>query len=384
MIKKIKMNLNRKVKIVKRVISILFIFLCFVSIIKGQTDINNIPYNIDIKKNFKNIETVNLSRIGKELSYLPLETSPQCLIQEIDKILFSKSFIFVNDTRNRLLQFDKNGKFLRQIGSLGRGPEEYLFVYDFCLNEETNEIYIFSLDKMLVFSFEGIFKKTNKLSFRIADAIILDKNRLMFHLPNVPGPKYFTTYSWIITDMQGNPKQKYKNHLMRVGNVGVSKKPIYMFDGSARFMEYGVDTLYYFKDTRKKPYALFSYGDLKKDPDPFIIPSNAEKNEEQKDKILIWTITENEEFLFIKFSTDRWDKQVYAIYSKKTGKTTFLKDGVFKNDLDGGGGFWPKQIIDDKVLVDYVDAFTLLKNEVPKALKNKLTESSNPVLMILK
>ena len=115
------MNSNRKVRVVKKVISILFMYLYFVSIIKGQTDINDIPYNIDIKKNFKNVETVNLSRIGKELSYLPLETSPQCLIQEIDKILFSKSFIFVNDTRNRLLQFDKSGKFLRQIGSLGRG-----------------------------------------------------------------------------------------------------------------------------------------------------------------------------------------------------------------------------------------------------------------------
>lgn len=366
----------------RRIITVLYLYLGFVLITNGQTD--EIPYNIDIKKNFKNIETVNLSRIGKELSYLPLETLPQCLIQEIDKILFSKSFIFVNDTRNRLLQFDKNGKFLRQIGSMGRGPEEYLFVYDFCVNEDTNEIYIFSLDKMLVFSFEGKLKKSIKLSFRIADAIILDKNSLMFHLPNVPGIKYFTTYSWIITDIEGNPKQKFKNHHMRVGNVGVSKTPIYIFDGYARFMEYGVDTLYYFKDTSKKPYALFSYGDLKQDPDPFIVRSNGEKKEELKNKILIWTITENEEFLFMKFSTGRWDKPLYSIYSKKSGKTIFLKDGVFKNDLGGGGGFWPKQIIDDIVLVDYVDAFTLFKNEVPKALKNKLTETSNPVLMILK
>jgi len=351
--------------------------------LNGQTGGTGLPYNIDIKKNFKNIETVNLSKIGKELSYLPLETSPQCLIQEIDKILFSKSFIFINDTRKRLLQFDRNGKFLRQIGYMGRGPEEYPDVYDFCLNEDTNEIFIFGFEKMLVFSFDGKFKKTIKLSFRAADAILLDKNSLMFHLPNVPA-KYFNTYSWIITDLQGTPKQKYKNHLMRVGNTGVSKTPIYIFDGYARFMEYGVDTLYYFKDTLKKPYALFSYGDLKEDIDPFISSSTEEKNEELKGKILIWTITENEEFLFIKFSTEKWDKQVYAIYSKKTGKTTFLKDGVFKNNLDGGGGFWPKQILDDNVLVDYVDAFTLLKNEVPKTLKNKITETSNPVLMILK
>lgn len=372
-----------KDKLVKRAISVLFLYLKIVSLVEGQTDINDIPYNIDIKKNFKNIETVNLSRIGKELSYLPLETSPQCLIQNIDKILFSKSFIFVNDTQNRLLQFDRNGKFLRQIGSLGRGPEEYLYVYDFCINEDTNEIYIFCYDKMLVFSFEGKFKKTIKLSFRIADAIILDKNSLMFHLPNVPGPRFFNTYSWIITDMQGNPKQKYKNHHMRVNNTGVSHTPIYMFDGSARFMEYGIDTLYYFRDSIKSPYALFSFGDLKGDPDPLIDPANRTNNDELKNKMLIWTILENEEFLFIKFSR-RSNNSLFAIYSKKTDKLTFLKDGVFKNDLSGGGEFWPKQIIDDKVLIDYVDAFTLLKNEVPKALKNKLTETSNPVLMILK
>ena len=174
----------------RRIIGVLFFYLCSVLISNGQSSIKDPPYNIDIKKNFKNIETVNLSKIGKELSYLPLETSPQCLIQEIDKILFSKSFIFVNDTRNRLLQFDKSGKFIRQIGSQGRGPAEYLFAYDFCINEYTNEIYIFCLDKMLVFSFEGENTKTIKLSFRIADAIILDRNSLMFHLPNVPGQNF--------------------------------------------------------------------------------------------------------------------------------------------------------------------------------------------------
>ena len=372
-----------KDRLIRKFINVIFINLCFVSILNGQTDINNIPYNIDIKKNFKNIETISLSKIGRELSYLPLETSPLCLIKEIYKVLFSKSFIFVNDTGKRLLQFDRNGKFLRQIGSLGRGPEEYLFVYDFILNENTNEIYVFFADKMLVFSFDGKFKRSNKLSFRVADAILLDKNRMMFHLPNVPG-KYFNTYSWIITDFQGTPKQKFKNHIMRVGNTGVSQMPIYVFNGYARFMEYGIDTLYYFRDSIKSTYALFSFGDLKGDPDPFIDPTKTTNSEDLKTKILIWAIMENEEFLFIKFSTLKWNKQLYAIYSKKTGKTTFLKDGVFNNDLDGGGGFWPKQIIDDNVLVDYVDAFTLLKKEVPETLKNKLTETSNPVIMILK
>jgi hypothetical protein len=368
----------------KRYISIIFLSLLMGSRINGQTNITGIPFSIDIKKNFKNFETINLSEIGKEISYLPLETSSLCLIEVIEKVLLSKSFIFINDAQKRLLQFDRTGKFIRQIGSKGRGPEEYLYVYDFCINELTSEIYIFGYDKMVIFSFDGKFKKANKLSFRIADAILLNNTSLMFHLPNAPGRSYFNVYSWIITDMQGTPIQRFKNHVMRVNNVGVSKTPIYVFEGSARFMEHGIDTLYYFKDAIKSPYVLFSFGDLKMDPDPLISPENAKVNEGLKNKISIWTILENEEFLFFKFSKGGSNNALFAIYRKKTEEFTFLKDDVFKNDLNGGGKFWPKQITDNKILIDYVDAFTFLKSDASKKLKYKLTETSNPVIIFLK
>jgi len=383
-------------------ISYLIYYLSSISTLYGQTDPINVPYNIDIKKNIRNIKTVNLSSIGKDLLYIPLETTPECLINEIDDIEFSDSYIFVNE-RKRLLQFAKNGKFIRQIGSQGRGPEEYLDVMDFCINNQTQEIYILSFYQNLVFGFDGRFKSSFKLSIRPSQIIIKDQNSLMFHSPNVPGPKIANPYSWIITDKQGNTKQTFKNHLMRVSQPGIiiMESPLYMFNNIAHFLEFGIDTLYYFYDTQKKPYAIFNLDNLKMDPDPHITAATKEKvGEKLFDKLWINSIYENNDFLFIKFFRGITDSAMCALYNKKTADIAILKDNAFKNDLDGGRMFWPKQIINDNILLDYVDGFDLLKSikkmqsegskEKDRGLSTQLsklgkqlTETSNPVLIIV-
>ena len=68
---------------------LIFSFISFfisISVINGQPNLKDIPYNIDIKMNIKNLKTITLSNIGTELSYIPLETTPECLIQKFKKI----------------------------------------------------------------------------------------------------------------------------------------------------------------------------------------------------------------------------------------------------------------------------------------------------------
>lgn len=348
------------------------------------TDPQYIPYFIDIKKSINNIRTINLSSIGEELSYIPLETKPECLIQEIFGIEFSQSYIFIKDFK-KLLQFDRTGKFIRTIGSEGRGPEEYSTHYDFCINEQKQEISIISIidSKLLIFGFDGIFKNSYKLSFRPTQIIQKDKNSFIYHLANVPGKN---DPSWIITNRKGITLSIIKNNLKRISQPGflVITSPLYLFGNSAHFMEFGIDTLYYFKDVNKLPYAIFSLGDLKLDTDPLITETMVKNHDFLTDKLWISSIYENDEIMFIEFSCGISNLRKYATFNKKTNSVTFLQDNVFKNDLGGGIGFWPKQITDDNLLVDYVDAFDLLKKTIPSNLRSKLTETSNPVLMILK
>ena len=67
-------------------------------------------------------DSVSLSRIASGVEKILLETKESSIITRIQEIERTKQFIFVNDAGRRILQFDASGKFLRQIGSAGRGP----------------------------------------------------------------------------------------------------------------------------------------------------------------------------------------------------------------------------------------------------------------------
>lgn len=369
------------IRIVKNLFWISFVVILGCgSLTYGQNHNVAAHYQIDIKNNINNVKAIKLSSIGKELSYIPLETTPKCLIQQIYRIEFSESYIFVKDV-NRLLQFDKNGKFLRQIGSEGRGPEEYASNFDFCIDNQRMEIYIVSISQLMIFGFDGVFKNSFKLSSRPTQIIPKDQNYLMFHLMNAPRQN---NPSWIITNRQGITAANFKNSLNRISMPGFSVKrtPLYSFNNMVHFMEFGIDTLYYFRNNQKKPYAVFFLGDLKMDPDPLITPSMI-KDEKLLSKFWIGSIIEDSNFLFIEFLRGISNSTMHVIFNKRTNDVSILKDDVFINDL-GSIGFWPKYIINDKILVDYVDAFDLLKRIIPSNLRSKLTETSNPVLVVLK
>lgn len=378
------MYLFMKAIIPELIICILLCYLNFDMRIYGQSDSGDIPYKIEIEKNFKNIKEIKLSAIGNVLSYIPLETKPECMIGEIHKIEFSDSFIFISDFV-RILQFSKTGKFIKQIGSAGRGPEEYAYVKDFCIDEKGKRIYIISVNrpKIWVFGFDGNFIETLNLSFRPSKIIPKDKESLMYYLNNFTGR---INPSWVVTNRQGIILMSIKNRLVRTSQPGfnIVSTPLYLFENSPHFIEFGIDTLYYFKDNQKKPYAIFCLDKLKMDIDPLLTSSMVKNHKFLTDKIWIGSINENERYLFIKFFKGMTNGFICAIYDKKTGTVSFLKDNVFKNDMGGGAGFWPMQIVNDKILIAYADAFDLLKGIIPGDLRKKLTETSNPVLMVLK
>lgn len=381
--------------------------LIFTSCKNPSHPINNIvgviPFQIEIKKSINNVKSVPLSSIGKELYYIPLETNPECLIRNINGIAISDSLIFVNDG-NKLLQFYRNGRFVRQIGTIGRGPGEYVYIKDFCIDNKKRNIYINNLggQNVLVFDYNGQFKKSFKSPHPLSNQIILnDTNNLMFHI--IDSPKNDTAYSWYITDTKGITIAKIKNYIKRLNfDLYVTVSPLYLFNKTVHFMDYGIDTLYFFNNSKKEPYAIFNLGNLKMDPDPLITRDISKKAFERlKQKILIYPkIIENTKYLFFRLNWGFTSSINYCIYDKQTSEVTILKDNGFKNDLDRGIPFYPEYIFNDSILIDYIDANKLLefidktvsgKSEVRGKTKlnnfevlKQLTDTSNPILIVLK
>lgn len=380
---------------------ILIICLNALVFVKFKDEHHNIPYEIDIEKNISNFKAINLSSIGNEIKYIPLETNPECYVQTIEKVEFSERYIFVNEVR-RLLQFTKDGKFIRQIGTQGRGPGEYISVGDFCIDEQKGEVYIID-GKLLTYGFDGSFKSSSKLSFRPSQVIKKSRDYLFYHLWNVPDKSSLVKYSWILTDRKGLIHQSIRNSIKRVNQPGIiiGDTPLYSFNNEVHFMEFACDTLHYFRENEKRPYAVFKFGNLKMEPDPLIIQSQKEKiSKELFKKFWINSIHENNDFLFLKLNRGISDSAICALYKKTNSVITLLKDNFFLNDIDGGIPFWPKQILNDTMLIDFVDAFDLKKRikmmqsetktnkykKEPVTLINiskQLNETSNPVLVLV-
>jgi hypothetical protein len=359
---------------------------------------NSLPYKIDVEKYYDNIKPVSLSTIGKDLVYVPLETRPDLVLGNVEGIAVYDSLIFINDSK-QLYLFDIDGKFIRRIGSIGRGPGEYLLPY-FAVDDFNRLVYVGGGDQINCFDFEGNDMGSFETDFYAINFIVNNDGNILFQKENYSTPLVQwpdSTAGWFITDGKGDVVSKirsgYGNNFTTIPFL--LPATMYRYDNMIHFKELFSDTLFYFLDDIKEPYAIFNYGKYWQDVSTLQMEDFTNKN---ATKILrVHLILEEDTYLFFKLYFSQ-AKRNLCIYNKKTGEMTLLEGEGFRNDIDGGIQFWPKFICDDGTLVDFCDAYTLLGqisaiessglgNNDQKSilkLKNVLDKSSNPVVILVK
>jgi 6-bladed beta-propeller len=335
--------------------------------------------------------------LGSKLEYIVIESRPDCMLDGINKLVLCDSFIFVSDSR-KLLNFYRDGKFNEQIGSVGRGPGEYRFVGDFYIDNSDKKIYILDGRDVHIYDYQGNYRKSLTLDFVACQMILEDNNTFIFHdlnfYINVTNPMFQpnfpdTTYSIHITDSTGKNLIKIK-HNDRQGNepyINITTSPLYSQNGSITFLETGIDTAYHLHKLKREHYAVFNLGERKMDPH---LVDKEKYGEEVQDKHWIASLTENIDFFFIDLYQGISDAKNYCLVNKQTGEATLISDLGLKNDLDDGPDFWPKQVSKDSILVSYIEAYKFLRltkvdsQEKIEEIRLKLTENSNPVIILLK
>ena len=100
-----------------------------------------------------------------DVEYIALETNDDFVCQG-NVLAVGKEIIIVKNQINdgNLYIFDRNGKGLRKINRKGNGGEEYTFVSYITLDEDYNEMFISSFNKLLVYDLFGNYKRS--LPFR--------------------------------------------------------------------------------------------------------------------------------------------------------------------------------------------------------------------------
>jgi hypothetical protein len=98
-----------------------------------------------------------------------LETNDSCLISEISSLEVYKEWIIISDRASlKVLLFNGNGEFIRQIGSVGRGPSEYLSISTFFVDQKRGRINIIDpmLQAIVSYDLDGTFRDKTRCDNR--------------------------------------------------------------------------------------------------------------------------------------------------------------------------------------------------------------------------
>lgn len=412
---------------------------------KMEQDLNNSVKNINLINGLSElVPTLLLSDAASRIEVVALETSKNSLLNDnIGEIIVTKQYIFISDlTDNRILRFSRDGKFMNKIGIIGQGPEEYVRMTRFTVDEANENIYILSsVQGIKVYKFDGSFnrivtngKKVSDLCYGANVGLISYGNDLFLslHLPVIEQKD--SLWSFIQTDTSFNIKRQFYNpsYIGREKEICEHHAPYsgwvnYWTGGKASIDFYGerfgmkyadVDTIYQFDFTKNDFEPIYSL-ELGDRPD-FEMSHLWIKDRKFFDYLWVYDYYNSKDYLY--FTAAKSDKIYNICYDKKNGKvkstekqgeifkrqfpgfnTPFLRmDAPFslKNDLCGGGDFiveykslgkyWVSAVLPADLL-EKVDVEALKKESVKdeKAKQQLLhvlgnvTEEDNPILMIV-
>lgn len=121
-----------------------------------------------------------LSYFIEDLDIVKLDNKDEALVRN-SSVTVSDNYILIHCSQNIPFKlFDRKGKFLRNIGSVGNGPGEYTQVGPFQLDEKHDRIYLmpWNATKLITYNLNGELQKNIPLIDE-AEKWMLPKIRLL-------------------------------------------------------------------------------------------------------------------------------------------------------------------------------------------------------------
>lgn len=340
-----------------------------------------------LKFDFENTRPIKMSEIVSEISYLPLETNPDCLIGSMNIPVFGKDIIIRSYTGAvngaiGTFRFSNQGKFLNKIGNIGRGPDEYQDNSGVVLINDT--VYVISSfsNRIFTYSLNGAFIKAYQINTSSHPKTLIE----------------MADKSFLVA--LGNPSDKGiilktdKNFNIKTGfikNLPSKENPLtygFQKSKSSIFFYYSyLDTIFDLSKGYPTPAIICDYGKFKKSP----------KENPLFNRPYIFNFSANDKYLQL---------YVYYPFKENTYSTLYrIADGKqirwtkLINDVDGGTlDRWSGFLDNDNNLIFHLMPTTILdrfqkmtkeekinpKNSGFVKMASRITLESNPVIMICK
>ncbi|MCR2007934.1 6-bladed beta-propeller [Bacteroides acidifaciens] len=163
--------------------------------------------------NSNHVDTT-LSKTIENIDFLALQIDENSDIYDVDKMVLKNDLIFMGDFHAaKIVVYDLNGKVKFVLSKRGSGPQEYLELKSFAVDD--SNIYILDNYRHVINVYDcrtGIFKRTMKLPFVAWDMEVLDNDHFIFAFVPLEGGQINMKqppYKVWITDRELQITKKY-------------------------------------------------------------------------------------------------------------------------------------------------------------------------------
>lgn len=322
-------------------------------------------FEIKYEDLLKQKSTIKLSQLATNVEYIQLETNEKCMVADNAKYYFSGNYIFVKN-RDHILKFSSDGKFLKKIGTPGRGPGEIYSIHNVSIIPEKKLIIIYDMvpHKLLYFNFDGVLIKTVNTP-RFAEVNVMNDDRsVAISQESATSEKY----THLLIDESGDTlsavesyeswKTSTPNQLGMIGSP--SFLPFYRYQNKYFLKSMYNDTVYVVNSNKIRRSYFINLGKYRIPEEKRFERLSPGERQSFKISRLGYCFTyvfEAGDRLFL--TTNEWggDYKIDRFVINKRGfivntdnKYLGVYKGYIDNDWDGGPLFWPKGSINDNTV----------------------------------
>jgi len=342
---------------------------------------------------YKIQEPINSKEFIGSAKYIPLETSPNCLIGANPKIYLTEKNFIITDNKNHCFLFDRfTGKFIREIGHYGKDPGGFRSNKGF-FNEMTSSLFFTGWkDDLLKYSLDGKYLGTVIIphyNSDFADTYLpdrfdyLDNNLIVCNIINTNGLQKTLL---LVFDENGKEIKTVPNRKpLKEHNLSISVGDVKYFHYKNKlcFNEYCNDTIFTISSTNVEPYLIMDRGKL--------IPTS-ENRATGNDIIQTFSFFETDKFFLITLWI-RGSNYNLAFYNKSTSKLKVCNFATgFRNNTDEFVPFLPAAIYNDELvgiiqqqdITLWAEKNNAVRDKLPKELKELTIKdpTDNPTIVI--
>ena len=303
-------------------------------------------------------QTLSLSEIADNIEAIELEMTDNSLINGISGIRLAGDYIVVYESRSIFL-FDKTGKFVRKIGSVGQGPGEFLYIRNVATDIKNTSLFVLCRmsGKIICYDFEGKVIKESSPDYRkgVENRISINsENGDLLYITEKQETEngehvnisllYTIDENLLITDSI-EIRKRYSRLYGATG--GGSYSECVFNDGESTYLYFGdptsdpviIDTLYQLKNNQLIPYLNLNF-------------RNRGLDAAGGKMITILTIYKSSRYVFSRYGDDSQEKAYDICYDIKTG-VCYKQLGGFLDDIHTGEKVRIRQIPSDSNMFYY-------------------------------